>query len=308
MNTVAVVLNAPQSLALREIELTQPGDGDVVVDVAWSGISTGTERLLWDGRMPPFPGMGYPLVPGYESVGRVTQAGPSSGMKVGQTVFVPGARCYGEVHGLFGGAASRVVTPASRVIPIPEGLRERGVLMALAATAHHAVAGGLPDLIVGHGVLGRLIARIAVAQGGAPVVWEKNAQRAGGSFRYAVTTPENDPRRNYQRICDVSGDSKLLDALIQRLAPAGEIVLAGFYSEPLSFSFPPAFMREARIRIAAEWKPDDLVKTRALVESGRLSLDGLITHKRSAEDAADAYRLAFDDPSCLKMILEWRKS
>ena len=119
MNTVAVVLNAPQSLALREIELTQPGDDDVVVDVAWSGISTGTERLLWDGRMPPFPGMGYPLVPGYESVGRVTQAGPSSGMKVGQTVFVPGARCYGEVHGLFGGAASRVVTPASRVIPIP---------------------------------------------------------------------------------------------------------------------------------------------------------------------------------------------
>ena len=78
--------------------------------------------------MPPFPGMGYPLVPGYESVGRVTQAGPSCGVKVGQTVFVPGARCYGEVHGLFGGAASRVVTPASRVIPISEGLKERGVL------------------------------------------------------------------------------------------------------------------------------------------------------------------------------------
>ena len=158
---------------------------------------------------------------------------------------------------------------------------------------------------------GAFSAEAALAEAGAPydfklVSLEKNEQRAGGSFRYAVTTPDNDPRRNYQRICDVSGDSKLLDALIQRLAPQGEIVLAGFYSEPLSFSFPPAFMREARIRIAAEWKPDDLVKTRALVDSGRLSLDGLITHKRSAEDAADAYRLAFDDPSCLKMILEWR--
>jgi bacteriochlorophyllide a dehydrogenase len=43
----------------------------VVVDVEWSGISTGTERLLFTGRMPPSPGMGYPLVPGYESVGRV---------------------------------------------------------------------------------------------------------------------------------------------------------------------------------------------------------------------------------------------
>ena len=50
----------------------------------------------------------------------------------------------------------------------------------------------------------------------------------------------------------------LLDPLIGRLAPGGEIVLAGFYSEPLSFAFPPAFMREARIRVAAEWQPPDL--------------------------------------------------
>ena len=48
---------------------------DVVVDIEYSGISTGTERLLWTGRMPAFPGMGYPLVPGYESVGRVVGCG-----------------------------------------------------------------------------------------------------------------------------------------------------------------------------------------------------------------------------------------
>ena len=33
------------------------------------------------------------------------------------------------------------------------------------------------------------------------------------------------------------------------------MVLAGFYAEPVRFAFPPAFMREARLRIAAEWKP-----------------------------------------------------
>ncbi len=69
MNTLAVVLQAPERLVLSRLDLTPPGDDDVVVDVEWSGISTGTERLLWSGRMPPFPGMGYPLVPGYESVG-----------------------------------------------------------------------------------------------------------------------------------------------------------------------------------------------------------------------------------------------
>ena len=45
------------------------------MDVEWSGISTGTERLLWSGRMPPFPGLGYPLVPGVLlPVGIVTAA------------------------------------------------------------------------------------------------------------------------------------------------------------------------------------------------------------------------------------------
>ena len=37
-----------------------------------------TEKLLWNGTMPHFPGMGYPLVPGYESVGRVIEAGPKA--------------------------------------------------------------------------------------------------------------------------------------------------------------------------------------------------------------------------------------
>jgi 3-hydroxyethyl bacteriochlorophyllide a dehydrogenase len=83
-------------------------------------------------------------------------------------------------------------------------------------------------------------------------------------------------------------------------------VLAGFYAEPLAFAFPPAFMREARIRVAAQWRDEDLATARALIESGRLSLDGLITHARSADEADAAYRTAFGDPACLKMILDWR--
>ncbi len=307
MNTTAVVLSAPEDLAVRSLVLSEPGAVDVVVDVAYSGISTGTERLLWSGRMPPFPGMGYPLVPGYESVGRVVSAGAQSGMTVGETVFVPGANCFGPVRGLFGGAASRLVVPGARVTPIGDALGERGVLLALAATAQHALAGGaLPDLIVGHGVLGRVLARLAVLAGGAPTVWERNPARLDGALGYAVTTPEDDARRDYRVICDVSGDAAILDTLIARLAPGGEIVLAGFYSDHLHFAFPPAFMREARIRIAAQWQPADLAAVTALACSGRLSLDGLLTHCEPAGAAPSAYRTAFEDASCLKMLLDWK--
>lgn len=318
MSALAVVLEEPRRLGLQRLTLTAPGEGDCVVDVDYSGISTGTERLLWSGRMPPFPGMGYPLVPGYESVGRVVEADPVAadlGLAVGDWVFVPGARCYTEVNGLFGGAASRVVVPAERLLKIPGSLGEQGVLMALAATAYHAASGQnadgservQPDLIIGHGVLGRLLARLAIAAGApAPTVWETNPIRVDGAQGYRVIHPDQDERRDYRSIYDVSGDGSLLDSLIGRLARGGEIVLAGFYEEPLSFNFPPAFMREARLRVAAEFKDTDLVAVRELLEAGRLSFDGLITHRSAAADVAAAYETAFNEPSCLKMIVDWR--
>ena len=307
MDTLAVVLTEPESLGLRRLALTPPGEADVVVDIAWSGISTGTERLLWSGRMPHFPGMGYPLVPGYESVGQVIEVGPQSGRRIGEQVFVGGANCFGAVRGLFGGAAARLVVPGTRAVPIDPGLKEQGVLLALAATPWHALGDArLPELIVGHGVLGRLLARLTIAAGGAPVVWESNETRRDGATDYQVLDPDNDPRRDYGAILDASGDPRLLDTLIGRLAYGGEIVLAGFYAEPLSFAFAPAFMREARIRVAAEWRQEDLAEVIALIDAGRLSLAGLITHRNVAAEAASAYRTAFGDPACLKMILDWR--
>jgi 3-hydroxyethyl bacteriochlorophyllide a dehydrogenase len=127
-----------------------------------------------------------------------------------------------------------------------------------------------------------------------------------GATGYNVIIPESDTRRDYRSICDVSGDSRILDTLINRLAPGGEIVLAGFYSDPLSFAFPAAFIREARIRVAAEWREPDIAAVKALIDTGRLDLGGLITHRQEATDAVQAYRTAFTDPSCLKMILDWR--
>jgi 3-hydroxyethyl bacteriochlorophyllide a dehydrogenase len=312
VTTRAVVFEQPEALSLRELELAPPGPGEVLVNVEYSGISTGTEKLLWTGRMPPFPGMGYPLVPGYETVGRVVATGPGTSMPVGARVFVSGARCYGEIRGLFGGASSRLVVEESKTIQVDDTLDEEAILLALSATAHHALfrsrRRALPELIIGHGVLGRLLARLTIALGGLPpTVWEKSEHRQHGATEYPVTPPESDERRDYSRIIDASGDPSILDSSLQRLAKQGEIVLAGFYSEPLSFDFPPAFMREAQIRVAAEWQPEDLAGVSRLLEDGSFTLENLITHRAPASDAAAAYPIAFSDPECLKMVLDWRE-
>jgi 3-hydroxyethyl bacteriochlorophyllide a dehydrogenase len=306
LQTQAIVLDAPGRATMRELGLRAPGPEDVLVQVDWSGISTGTERLLYEGSMPPFPGMGYPLVPGYESVGRVIDAGAQVRDRIGELVFVPGSTGFEGARPLFGGAARRVVTAAARVSTLFAPEPVDGVLIALAATAHHALAGGAaPDLIVGHGVLGRLLARLAALRGAPPTVWETNPARRSGALGYHVCAPDEDDRRGLGVVIDASGDATILDGLIARLGKGGEVVLAGFYDR-LSFDFAPAFMREARIRIAAEFTPADVAAVQGLIASSALSLAGLVSHRRPATDAAGAYAQAFGDPDCLKMVIDWR--
>ncbi len=310
MNALAVVFDEPRTLAVRALPIDEPTDSDVVIAVRHTGISTGTERLLYSGTMPPFPGLGYPLVPGYESVGVVIHAGPLSQRQVGDEVFVAGARCFGATRGLFGGAAEKLVVAGDKTHIIPRGLGDRGVLLSLAATALHALRthsdGAMPELIVGHGSLARLAARLVLALGGAaPTVWEINPARVAGASGYTVVHPDHDARRDYRTMLELSGANDILDVLIPRLARHGEIVLGGFYHEPVKFAFPFAFLRAMQLKIAAEFSATDLADVTAMVVAGHLSLDDIITHRVPAADAVGAYETAFGDPTCVKMILNW---
>ena len=317
MKAQAIVFEAPQSIAVRTLELAPMGPRDVEVAVSFSGISTGTERLLWDGTMPPFPGLSYPLVPGYETVGTVAQMGAEvTGLSLGDLVFLPGSYAFQGVQNIFGGSGSRLVVPHERAVKLDPTLGAKGVLLALAATAHHVFTVGreglplaYPDLIIGHGIMGRLLARMVVAAGKpAPVVWETQAVRQSGALGYGVIHPDEDQRKDYRCICDVSGDSGILNRVIPKMAPGGEVVLAGFYKQDLSFSYAMAFMREASIRVAAQWKKHDLDAVVAMFHEGSLPLEGLITHTETPDRAQQAYEVAFGDPNCLKMVIDWRQA
>ena len=315
MSTVAVVLEAPERLcpaparpyrrrATRTSSWTSSGAGSAPARSGCSG----------SGRMPPFPGMGYPLVPGYESVGRVAAAGASSARRDGR-------------------ARLRPRRPLLRRCPRPvRRRRRRGVVVAgrraccrstsaWASTAccwrspppritRSPASTTQPELIVGHGVLGRLLARLAVAAGGEPaVVWERNPERGDRRARLPRRRPG---RRRAARLRARSTTSAatpaLLDTLIARLAPrrrdrAGRLL-----------------QRAAVLRVPA--RPSCARPASVSPPSGRPSRPGRRQGadrvrppvarrpdhppRRSARDADAAYRTAFDDPACLKMILDWR--
>jgi threonine dehydrogenase-like Zn-dependent dehydrogenase len=152
-------------------ELPAQGPGECLVRTLWSGISRGTERLVFEGRVPEseyermraplqqgaFP---FPVKYGYCAVGTV-DAGPER--LLGRTVF-----CL-HPH------QDRFVVSADRVTPLPEGLSARRAVLAAnmetALNAHWDAGSGPADriVVVGGGVLGLLVAYIAARLPGAEV-------------------------------------------------------------------------------------------------------------------------------------------
>ena len=141
---------------LREEAVAAPGAGELRVRSLFGAVSRGTERLVFEGRVPesefermraPFMAGAFPhpVKYGYATVGRTDE---------GRAVFVL------HPH------QSEFVVPAAAVVPIPEGVPPaRAVLAANMETALNAVWDGAPApadriAVVGGGVVGLLVARL----------------------------------------------------------------------------------------------------------------------------------------------------
>src|SRR5262245_36204350 len=117
MKTQAIVIPEPNRVELREVELTMPGPGDVVVRTIYTSISAGTERMLLAGRMP-HPMLSFPVVPGYETVGRVVGLSADVPPELeGRWVYVGGARCFVGANPAWGGQAATLIVDHQRVVP-----------------------------------------------------------------------------------------------------------------------------------------------------------------------------------------------
>jgi NADPH:quinone reductase-like Zn-dependent oxidoreductase len=162
-------IRSPGQGAVVDHAIAPPGPGELLVEASYSGISRGTEALVFSGSVPEsqhdamrapfqegsFPG---PVKYGYSSVGTVSRA-PDAPELEGKAVF-----CLFPHQ-------DRYVVPVAAVVPLPEGVPEgRAVLGANMETALNVVwdaevAPGDRVLIVGGGVVGLLVAWIS---GGIP--------------------------------------------------------------------------------------------------------------------------------------------
>jgi threonine dehydrogenase-like Zn-dependent dehydrogenase len=217
------------------VGLPEPGPNDVVVRTVRSGISRGTETLVFRGGVPPaertrmrapfqegdFPG---PVKFGYLNVGAVEEGPPDLR---GRTVFClyPHQTAY--------------VVPADAVSVVPEGIpTARAVLAGIVETAVNALWDAAPLVgdrvaVVGAGMLGCCVARLLQRFPGARVTLvDVDPERAGIAAALGVdfALPEEADGG-----CDLAVHTSATSAGLQRslelLAPEATVIDLSWYGD-----------------------------------------------------------------------------
>ena len=317
MQARAVVITQPGVVVLQDVTLHEPGADDVVIETLYTSISAGTERMLLAGQMP-HPMLQLPVVPGYETVGRIAQIGANVAPELlGQVVYIGGAQCYQGINAAWGGQSARIVVPAARVIPLGALEPRRGVMLALAATALHGV--DLLDLkpgsriwVIGQGPVGQLAARIARRRGAWVAVSDRSAARLAASAADQIIHVESESaaaalEAPVDIIIEAAGSMAALTDALARLANGGTILLLGYYQK-IDLPYMPLFLKEARLLTAKEWAAGDLQRCRDMMLEGALDVAPLLTHALPISEIERAYDTALNQPECLKLVLEWSGS
>jgi 3-hydroxyethyl bacteriochlorophyllide a dehydrogenase len=313
-HTQAVVIPEPGKVELREVTLRSPGPDDVVVQTAYTSISAGTERMLLAGQMP-HPMLSLPVVPGYETVGRIVELGEHVPAEWhGRWVYIGGAHCYEGINAAWGGQSATLFADVKRVVPL-DGIQPRqGVMLALAATALHGIdlLNLTPEsrvLVLGQGPVGQLAARFAQGQGAWVASADRVASRLVHSVGDVVVNVTTDSLKDaitepVSVIIEATGSMEALAAALPLLSNGGVILLLGYY-QTLQLPYMPLFLKEAKLLTAKEWAPGDLLRCRDQIAAGKLDVSSLFTHELPISDVSTAYQVALTDQGCLKLVLDW---
>ncbi len=327
----AVTFVAPRQVEVREQEVPEPGDGQVLVRTLYSGISAGTEMLAYRGEVDPQLPLdssitalsgrfGYPFRYGYSCVGRVERSRAAAA--VGSVVFA------------FHPHQDRFVVDAADTVPLGAVDPRLGTLFPLVETALQVAldAGDVleqPVVVVGLGAVGILTAVLLLRAGARVIATELRPWRreAVAVFGMSAVPPERLKRivtaetdgAGVPLLVEVSGDPAALAAALPLLAHEGTALVASWYGvRPVTLPLGEEFhrrrltIRSTQVstipaRLAAAWTCHRRRATaRRLLDE--LPVRFLATHVFDFEDAAAAYA-AVDrgEPGLLHAALGYRQ-
>ena len=309
----------PDVLQVDDTERPDPGDGEVLVEVAAAGVNP-VDTYFRDGSYEP---VGLPFTPGVDFAGTVAAVGADV------TDFAAGDRVYGTGignAGYQGGYAEYATVPTDRVVALPDGVDvvEAGAAGVAAVTAWRA--------LIDHADLDP--AESCLVHGGSGGVGHAAVQVADAVSAHVVTTaaPEYHDRLSElgaDVVLDYARDD-LADAVLDATDGGADAILDHRLDDYLQFdadvaatgcrvvgigenSPDPAFTNDGAARskdvnyqfMSMFNMPDLRIGLRGvahLMDSDRLSIE--LARSYDLEGAADAQRDVMDDSFLGKLVVE----
>jgi L-iditol 2-dehydrogenase len=314
----AAVLVGPGRIEVEERIVPAPASGDVLIRVSSVGVCGSDTHYYREGRIGSFVVDG-PLVLGHEAAGTIVGVGDGvDPSRIGQRVSIEPQRPdpdsaetrRGDYHlcphmQFFGtppvdGAFCDYVTIGSAFAhPVADTVSDDAAALCeplsvgIAAIRKAGVVKGSRVLIAGAGPIGIVLTQVARAYGASEiVVTDLDESRRRRALDFGATTVLDPTLEDVSGLAvdsfvDASGAPRAVAAGIEAVRPAGTVVLVGSGAE--SMMLPTQLIQNRELLLTGVFRYADTWPTAiALVESGRVDLDSMVTGRFPLERTAEA--------------------
>jgi len=333
----AVVKSRPEpGVEVKEVSDPQIGRDEVLIRVRAAAICGSDLGIYY--YTPAYSGMKLPVVLGHEFAGEIVEIGDAvKGLGVGDRVLSESVKACGscrfcregmsnlcEASTLFGihadgGFAEYVAVPYNLLHSMPEGMSfEEASVVEPLSNAVHFVRDCTPiklgDLAVVHGVgpigilsaqLLRLTgARVLLTGVGVDVERFRIAERLGFE---TVNVEEEDLVEKVMVFTDgegadiafvATGAAPALRQAVQLIRKRGQVTVIGIFPGMVEIPMTRVVRREIKMVGAYDAKPVNFGQSIDLIQSGKVNVRDLITHKLPLEAAEEAFQLAISKKGC----------
>src|SRR4051812_10394720 len=320
-------LHAQRDLRIREEPVPVPGPHESLVRVEAVGLC-GSDLHWYDEGGIGDAVLGSPLVVGHEFAG-VAEGGPLDGRRVAVDPALPCGHCelclaaHGNLcpnvvfaghGGCDGGLREYLAWPDSALHPLPDGFDGvTGAMLEPLGVALHAydlghVHLGAATAVVGCGPIGLLLIQVLRAAGARvvlavdPLEHRRAAATAAGAA--AVLAPEDVMTDTMDVVFEVANEGAAVELAMRLARPGARIVLAGIPTDDrTTFGASLARRKGLTIAMVRRMKEDVYPRGIALLESGAVETETVVTHRFPLTRAEEAFAVAAARTG-LKVVVE----
>jgi len=314
MKAKCIVFAKPEQVEIGEIEVESPTPEQIVTKTLMTGVSTGTETRVYRGKQERSD---FPLIPGYENLGEVIDAGEKSGFRTGQRAFVRKHQYdAGPYQMMWGSQVSHSLSAADSAVPIPDGVKTEDAIYAkVSAISLHGVkrarvTEGEWVAVVGLGIIGHFVVQHCVARGANVIAIDleqgrrTKAEEAGAHAALDGKSPDLAERVHQLSgggvnvAFDATGIAKMLEPTSKLLrhrlwdedpSHAPRLVLQGTVETPVTMDYMALFRPELDLITPRDCDTQDMVDSLDLMAAGKIKPSIIPATIASIEQAGELY-------------------